>query len=109
MSTGEFFIDVKHGGDLIRIYIKDGLARFQVTPIDNVEIVIEALNRAVAAGATRGMMLTGALIPEDTAAKSLIRDSKGVTWLGGKVTFLGMLPDGPEFRVDWDELPTITV
>jgi hypothetical protein len=38
-----------------------------------------------------------------------MRSQKGITWMGGKVTFLGTSAWGrPLFRVDWDELPTVT-
>jgi hypothetical protein len=109
MAKDKSFFDVKRGDELIRIHIDGEFARLQVSGIDSVAIVIEALNAAVAAGARRGLMETGALLPDQSAAKGLMRASKGVSWLGGKVTFLGVLPDGPEFRVDWDQLPTITV
>jgi hypothetical protein len=39
---------------------------------------------------------------------NMLRAQNGITWMAGKVTFLGMLSDGPEFRIDWDVLPTIT-
>jgi hypothetical protein len=100
--------DVKRGDQWIRVHIEDESATFQVVGIDDVRIVCQALSQAVAAGATRGTMFTGEIIDEHTAAMHTIRSTAGITWLGGKVTWLGNRPNGPEFRIDWEFLPTIT-
>ena len=71
-------------------------------------MVIEALNRAVAAGATRGVLWSGDVVDEHIAEMHEMRARTGTTWLGGRVTLLGPGKLGPEFRIDWDNLPTIT-
>jgi hypothetical protein len=86
----------------------DGFATITVVMIDDIWPVYLALNRAVAAGATRGTLFTGEMIDDQSAAMHMMRSQKGITWLGGKVTFLRMHPNGPAFRIDWDELPTVT-
>jgi hypothetical protein len=108
MSTDAITFDVRHGDDLIRVYITQGFATFQVSSIDDARIVIEALNRAAAAGAKRGTMLTGAVVHDQLAAMHMMRAEQGITWLGGRVTFLGSGPSGPEFEINWDALPTVT-
>lgn len=108
MAIGKTTFDVKRGDELIRVHIEGEVATFVVVGIDNVGVVIEAINRAVAAGATRGTLFTGEILDDHTAAMHQMRSNTGTTWLGGKVTFLSLRPNGPVFRIDWDVLPTIT-
>jgi hypothetical protein len=69
---------------------------------------MRALNRAIAAGATRGAMITTEVVNDGVAAKHMRRAAKGTTWLGGKLTRMEGTPDGPRFRIDFDVLLTIT-
>ena len=66
------------------------------------------MDQVVAAGATRGSMFTGEIVDDHLAAMHRMRSQEGITWLGGKVTWLSDRANGPEFRIDWDVLPTIT-
>ena len=108
MQPGKTVFDVRRGDEWIRVSIEDETATLRVVGIDDVGIVIEALNRAVAAGAKRGTLFTGEIVADQMAAMHRMRAAIGVTWLGGRVTFLGELPNGPEFRIDWDLFPAIT-
>ncbi len=108
MATSRIEFDVRRGGDLVRVIIEDGFATIRIAMIDDVRPVLEAMNRAVAAGATRGALFTGEVVHEHTAAMHLMRVRQGLTWLGGRVSLLAMRANGPEFRIDFDKLPTIT-
>src|SRR5947209_11977400 len=108
MSSSKVTFDVRRGDEWIRVSIEYGFATFQVVGIDDVRIVCEALNRAAAAGATRGVLFTGEIVAEQAAAMHIMRAKTGTTWLGGKVTWLADRANGPEFRIDWDVLPTVT-
>jgi hypothetical protein len=99
--------DIRHGDEWIRVSIIEGFATIHVLDIDDIRIVIEALKKATAAGATRGTMFTGCMVEDHSAAMHTMRSEKGITWLGGKVTVLSESPS-PMFRIDWDILPTIT-
>jgi hypothetical protein len=108
MPPAKTVFDVKHRDEWMRVSIEEESATFVVLGIDDVGIVIEALNRAVAAGTKRGTLFTGEIVDDHMAAMHTVRASKGITWLGGKVSFLGRLSNGPQFRIDWDVLPTVT-
>jgi hypothetical protein len=101
-------IDVKDKDAWIRVYVDQGFATIQVVCIDDVGIVYRALNQAVAAGAISGTMLTGEIVEKHMAAMHDMRARTGITWLGGKVTWLADRANGPEYRIDWDVLPTVT-
>jgi hypothetical protein len=53
-------------------------------------------------------MWTGEIVDDHAAAMHEMRARTGTTWLGGRVTLLATGKLGPEFRIDWDTLPTIT-
>jgi hypothetical protein len=108
MEPGKTVFDVRRGDEWIRVSIEGETAELVVVGIDDVSIVIEALNRAVAAGAIRGTMLTGEIVDEQMAAMHRMRAEVGMTWLGGRVTLLAERANGPVFRIDWDTLPSIT-
>jgi hypothetical protein len=99
--------DVRHGEEWIRVSVIEGLATFHVQYIDSVRIVIEAFKTAIAAGATRGTMFTGCMVKDHSGAMHTMRSEKGIGWLGGTVTKLADSP-APQFRIDWDVLPSIT-
>jgi len=108
MATGKHTFDVKRGGEWIRVCIDGEFATFRVVGIDDIRIVCEALNKTVAAGATRGTMFTGEIVDDHAAAMHAMRAKTGITWLGGKETWLADRANGPEFRIDWDVLQMIT-
>jgi hypothetical protein len=101
--------DVRRGDDVIRVRIEEGVATFMVSSTNNAEMIVEALNGAVAAGATRGTLCTTEIVDEQMADMHTMRAQKGITWLGGRVTLLSQRQLGPIFRIDWDLLPTITL
>jgi RHS repeat-associated protein len=105
---GNVRFNVIDGWGSISVSIENGTATFRVYNIENVNIVIQALNRARAAGATRGTMFTGDVIAPEIANMHIWRAQTGTTWLGGRVTRLADGPQGPQFRIDWDTLPDIT-
>jgi hypothetical protein len=108
MDPGKQVFDVRRGDEWIRVTIDGEVAEFVVVGIDDVAIVIEALNKAASAGAIRGTMFTGEIVDDHAAAMHRMRAAGGVTWLGGKVSLIGERPIGPMFRIDWDVLPAIT-
>jgi hypothetical protein len=79
---GTTTFDIKHGDDFIRVHVTDGVAVFWVVSIDDVGIVIEALNLAVAAGATSGSLFTGPVVNDQVAAMHALGAQTGTTWLG---------------------------
>ena len=88
--------------------ITEQVATIHVDSIWDDEIVVRAINKAVRLGAVRGTMFTGEVVHEGLARMYTIRATKGITWLQGKVTRLADGEDGFQFRIDWDEIPTIT-
>jgi hypothetical protein len=108
MQPGKTVFDVRYGEEWIRVSIDGESAIFHVMYIDDVDIVIEALNKAVAVGAKRGILFSGKVVQDHTATMHTMRAEKGVTWLGGKVYLLTKWPSRPEFRIEWDVLPAVT-
>lgn len=100
--------NVIHNDGLIRVRIDSGVAVFSVDLIQDIGVVVLALKRAREAGATRGTWFTGEVVNDDLAEKFLYRAESGITWLGGDVTQLDDGFDGPQFRIDWDWMPSIT-
>jgi len=93
----------------IRVVIDDqGYAVLTVIQIMDDEVVVRAINRAFRSGATRATMFTGDVSNDRLAQKHLTRAERGTTWLGGKVTRLADGELGPQFRIDWDSMPSIT-
>lgn len=108
LPRGDITFDAIHHDGWIRVCITEGIATIYVDQIWDDEIVVRAINRAVQSGAVRGTMFTGEVVNERLAEKHRRRADQGVTWLGGKVTQLDDGEDGPQFRIDWDAMPTIT-
>lgn len=108
LPRGEITFDVIHHDGWIRVCITGGVATIYVDRIWDDEIVIRAINKAVQLGAVRGTMFTGEVVNDRLAAKHQKRAETGTTWLGGAVTQLEDGEDGPQFRIDWDAMPTIT-
>ncbi len=100
--------NVIHNDGWIKVRIEDGFATIEVGNINDQEVVVRAINRAIAAGAVRGTLLTGDCANDQIARMHAMRAEKGVTWRGGKVTYLGEGELGPRFRIDFDELSPIT-
>jgi len=97
------------GDAAIQVLIDDeGFATIGVDNIDNDEILVRAINRTFRAGAVRGTLFTGDVIHEPMARRHAMRAAKGVTYLGGKVTYLREGRLGPQFRIDWETMPFIT-
>jgi hypothetical protein len=102
------FTEVFQDG-VIQVVIDDqGYAVLAVIQIKDDGVVVRAINRAVKAGATRATMLTGDITNDRLARAHRTRAERGTTWLGGAVTRLADGELGPQFRIDWDVLPTIT-
>jgi hypothetical protein len=108
MATDKVTFDVKRGDELVRVHIEGDFATISVTGLDDVWVLYQALNRAVAAGATRGVLFTGEILDDHAAAMQMMRWRTHTTWLGGRVTWLCERPLGPEFRIDFDVLPTVS-
>jgi len=108
LPLGDITFDVIHHDGWIRVCITAGVATIYIDNINDDEVLVRAINRASAAGATKGTMFTGQVVNERLAAKHLMRVTRGTTWLGGRFTRLADGEDGPQFRVDWDEMPSIT-
>ena len=108
LPQGEITFDVIHHDGWIRACITEGTATIYVDSIRGDEIVVRALNKAARLGAVRGTMFTLDVVNDKLAAKHRKRAERGTTWLGGKVTQLEDGPDGPQFRIDWDSIPSIT-
>jgi hypothetical protein len=106
-SSEPITFDVIHNDGWIRVFIENGFATIIVDHINDVGIVIRALNKA-AASVTRGTMFTGECVNDKLGLTNIWRAAAGKTWLGGRVTRLADTADGPQFRIDWDSLPTIT-
>ena len=101
--------NVIHHDGLINVRIdEDGHAIIDVKAINDDEILVLAINRAVQSGAISGTLLSGEVVNEQMADMYLMRATKGKTWLGGKVTRLADGEDGPQFRIEWDSFPQIT-
>ena len=71
------------------------------------EIVVRAINKAGRLGAIRGTMFTLDIVNDRLAEKHRKRAETGTNWLGGSVTQLEDGPEGPQFRIDWDSMPSI--
>ena len=101
--------NVVHHDGAIRVSIDDdGYATLEVFKIEDDEIVVRAINGAFRGGAVRGTMFTGDAANSQIAKMNLMRARTGTTWLDGKVTQLEDGEFGPQFRVDWDVMPSIT-
>lgn len=100
--------NVIHHDGCIKVRVEDGFATIDVDNINDQEIVVRAMNRAIAAGAVRGTLLTGDCANDQIARMHTMRAEKGVTWRDGKVTYLGEGELGPRFRIEFDELSPIT-
>jgi hypothetical protein len=87
----------------------DGSATLIVGNINDVEVVVRAINQAFQAGAVRGMMFTGDVVNDQLAEMHRMRAARGTSWLGGKVVLLEEGELGPRFRIDWEVMPSITV
>ena len=105
---GDITFDVIHHDGWIRVCIAQGVATLHVENINDVEVMVRAINLAAATGATSGTMFTGQVVNDRSATKHLRRVERGITFLGGKFTRRDDGEDGPQFRVDWDEFPAIT-
>src|SRR5437868_5359745 len=102
----KWFTIVHHDGG-ISVRIEDGgVTTINVQSIDDVEVVIRAINRAAREGAKSGTLFTGDVTHEQVAKMHRMRSSKGTTWLGGRVTFLEEGEQGPRFRIDWEIFPS---
>lgn len=108
LPQGEITFDVIHNDGWIRVCITEGVATFFVDNINDQGVLIRALGRAIAGGATRGTMFTGDVVNDRIAARHIYRSESGATWLDGKVTRLADGEDGPQFQIDWDQLPVIS-
>jgi hypothetical protein len=100
--------DIVHHDGWIRVRIENGFATFTVGAIWDDEIVVRAINKAVGLGAIQGTMFTGEVVHDRMARNHMKRAARGTTWLDGKVTRLDDGIDGPQFRIDWEKIPTIT-
>jgi hypothetical protein len=108
LPRGDITFDVIHHDGWIRVCITGGVATIYVDNIWDDEIVVRAINKAGALGAASGTLFTGDCAHERLATKHQKRADHGTTWLGGKVTRLGDGEFGPQFRIDWESMPTIT-
>jgi len=74
--------DVRRGDDIILVRIEEGIATFTVSSIKGAEMVIEALNRAVADGATCGTLWTGEIVDDQMADMHTMRaqTDKTLAW-----------------------------
>jgi len=108
LPQGEITFDVIHDDGWIRVCTTGDVATIYVDSIWDDEIVVRAINKAVAMGAIQGTLFTGDVVRDQIAKMHSMRAVKGVTWLGGIVTRLADGEEGPQFRIDWDSIPTIT-
>lgn len=94
---------IVHHDGAIQVHMDDaGHAVIEVININDQQIVVKALSRAFREGARSGTLFTGEVVNDPLAAMHQMRADSGTTWMGGKVTRLGDGPDGPQFRIDWE-------
>jgi hypothetical protein len=104
----KWFNVVHHDGS-IQVRIDDGgFTTIDVNGINDVAIVVQAINRAFREGAQRGTLFTGDVVNEDLARMHRMRAERGTSWLGGNVTRLADGSLGACFRIDWQTFPQIT-
>ena len=85
MAAGRSTFAVKRGDELIRVFVDGDEATFVVASIDSVGVVIEAINRAVAAGARRGTLFTGEVVNDQVAAMHEMRSRTDAANQGNRV------------------------
>lgn len=99
---------VIHNDGLVFVRIENGHATITVQNINDIGVLVRAINRAVGAGAKSATIFTGEFVNEDLGRKFVAKAEKGRSWRGGKVT---RLPDGmmgPCCRIEFEQLLPVT-
>lgn len=103
------FFNVVHNDGAVQVRIdNDGFATLKVVKIEDSEVLVRAINQTFRAGAQQATFFTEDVANPKEARKLLMRAQMGTTWLNGKVTQLEDGEFGPQFRIDWSEMPSIT-
>ncbi|GEM_PF-6169962 len=103
------FFNVVHNDGAVQVRIDDdGFATLEIVKIEDSGVLVRAINQTFRAGAQRATFFTGDVANPKEVRKHLMRARTGTTWLNGMVTHLVDGEFGPQFRIDWVEMPSIT-
>jgi hypothetical protein len=100
---------VIHNDGLVMVTIDEsGHAVLTVELLNDIDVLVRAINRAVERGAKTATLFTGEVVNERQARKFAVRAEQGTKWRGANVLRLADTEDGPCFRLDWDDLSPVT-